>query len=484
MYCYDPIADQPCATPSTPTGLAANASSQMDVVTHADRIYVSDGDRHRGLPRRPLHGPLCGLGQRRRTSAAGTCSPSTTPSGVAIGVCVGPGRRRTLRDGRRAAVHDGGRPGERRLLRQHRGGRDRAAHVHRQPVARRPRVLGLVDVRALRRRQLRRGRVGDAGTAPTRASRPPTAPPGTAAAWWPWATRARSSPWTSRGTRRAPAWPTGSSSLSMDLRDQRCDATVGRAAWREVSLLETDPSGTELTSVRVRVLDAASGAELLTGDLVGGTGRLSLSGIDPDTHPSLRVEAIAVARTGDTAWADGVAPTDRAVLDGRPDAGVLHDVDDRGLRPTACGIRAGAGVADRCRAGRRRRSLSARRRPRAQLPRLRRPRPPRPRPPRPPTPIATATGCPTPRRPSSGPTRTTPTPMTTASVTASRSRAWSCGAVRGVRRQGQAVDHRDHQPPEGRHRQGRTHGRGRGQGLHDQAARGDQQQGRHLCRSA
>ncbi len=306
MYCYDPSADQPCATPSTPTGLAANASSQMDVVTHAGRIYASDGIGAVACLVVPSMAPCGGWASPKELGGWNLLTQhdaAGVPTGVcavqgAAGQCVtDAGQLSTMAD---VPVNDGyygnteeGETGRRTFIASlSHGGLGCWDWSTSAPCA---------------------GDNFDAAGWVTLDSSDAGLPSAYGTTWDGSCLVALGDPgqvftMDVEGNSPCTSLATGSSSLSMDLRDQRCDASVGRAAWREVSLLETNPSGTELTSVRVRVLDAATGAELLTGDLIGGTGRLSLAGIDPLTHPSLRVEAIAVARAGDTAWSDGVAP--------------------------------------------------------------------------------------------------------------------------------------------------------------------------------
>lgn len=98
----------------------------------------------------------------------------------------------------------------------------------------------------------------------------------------------------------------GASVTKIDLRDQRCDATVGGAAWQAVKLLDTADG--EMQSVVVTVRDAATGAVLKSGDLVGVSGTLDLSGIDPAAHPSITVDANAKSAAGNHAWDDSIPP--------------------------------------------------------------------------------------------------------------------------------------------------------------------------------
>jgi hypothetical protein len=98
----------------------------------------------------------------------------------------------------------------------------------------------------------------------------------------------------------------GASPMSVDLRDQRCDGSVGGAAWRSVKLSDTDAS--EMDSLVVTVRDGRSGEVLKSGDLIAGDGTLDLSGIDANDHPVLTVDANAKSKAGNKAWDDGIPP--------------------------------------------------------------------------------------------------------------------------------------------------------------------------------
>lgn len=107
---------------------------------------------------------------------------------------------------------------------------------------------------------------------------------------------AGSAPCTSLGT--------GAQASAVDLRDQRCDGTVGGGRWKVVRLLDT-ASG-ELSRATVVVKDASTGAVLAQGDVTSGT--LDLSGIDPAAHPALVVDATSVSANGTTPWDDAIPP--------------------------------------------------------------------------------------------------------------------------------------------------------------------------------
>lgn len=95
----------------------------------------------------------------------------------------------------------------------------------------------------------------------------------------------------------------------VDLRSQRCDGTVGEAAWKEVRVTDVDlEGGVEFESLVVVVRDAATNAVLATKQMVDTSGTLDLSTIDPVAHPSLKVDATATSALGNPAWNDGVAP--------------------------------------------------------------------------------------------------------------------------------------------------------------------------------
>lgn len=96
----------------------------------------------------------------------------------------------------------------------------------------------------------------------------------------------------------------GASRVRIDLRDQRCDATVGRATWASVSLANAQQG--ELASVAVTVRDATTGELLRGGDVSGQA--LDLSGIDPSVHPAITIDATARSAPGNPAWGDAIPP--------------------------------------------------------------------------------------------------------------------------------------------------------------------------------
>lgn len=109
----------------------------------------------------------------------------------------------------------------------------------------------------------------------------------------------------------------GAEATSVDLRDQRCDGTVGGAGWLDVSLADVEAG--ELSSVVVTIRDKGTGEVLATGDVLAGP--LDLSAIDPAAHPAVTVDANARSAAGNPAWADGIPP--RLLLRWRPDPRTL-----------------------------------------------------------------------------------------------------------------------------------------------------------------
>jgi hypothetical protein len=99
----------------------------------------------------------------------------------------------------------------------------------------------------------------------------------------------------------------GARTRAIDLRDQRCDRTVGTASWNAAALVDTDRAGSELSSVVVNIRDATTGTVLATQELIG-TGSVDLSAIDAVEHPAITVDATATSVSGDPAWIDGIPP--------------------------------------------------------------------------------------------------------------------------------------------------------------------------------
>ncbi len=101
---------------------------------------------------------------------------------------------------------------------------------------------------------------------------------------------------------------------TIDLRDQRCDGTVGAATWKRVQL--TDAEAGDFTELDVIIRDAATGEVLATGDLVGAP--VSLAGIDPKAHPRITVDSSGKSTSGNPAWSDAIYPRIDVVWDSDP----------------------------------------------------------------------------------------------------------------------------------------------------------------------
>ncbi len=101
----------------------------------------------------------------------------------------------------------------------------------------------------------------------------------------------------------------GSVRRIVDLRDQRCDGTVGSATWTNVSVVEADLlAGHDFDALTVTVRDATTDAVLASQQMVGTNGVLSLAGISAVAHPALALDATAASPPGNAAWADGNPP--------------------------------------------------------------------------------------------------------------------------------------------------------------------------------
>jgi hypothetical protein len=127
---------------------------------------------------------------------------------------------------------------------------------------------------------------------------------------------------------------------TIDLRDQRCDGTVGAATWAQASLDDTNPG--EMTSVLVTVRDAASGAVLLTKDLTQGP--LDLSSIDAAAHPAITISATASSTAGDPAWQDAIPPRIRISWHGDPKQLCFETTTDRSCAQPLAPISAMAAI--------------------------------------------------------------------------------------------------------------------------------------------
>ena len=96
---------------------------------------------------------------------------------------------------------------------------------------------------------------------------------------------------------------------SVDLRNQRCDGTVGAATWGNIQLFEADlVAGRDFNSLLVTVRDGATNQVLATREMVATSGILDLSTISATAHPSLTIDATADSPAGNAAWADGNPP--------------------------------------------------------------------------------------------------------------------------------------------------------------------------------
>lgn len=91
---------------------------------------------------------------------------------------------------------------------------------------------------------------------------------------------------------------------TIDLRDQRCDGSVGNAAWRRVQLTDAEDGDFDVLEVIVR--DAETGEVLRSGDIVEGP--LNLAGIDPALHPRITIDSSGKSASGNPAWTDSIYP--------------------------------------------------------------------------------------------------------------------------------------------------------------------------------
>ena len=312
LYCFDPSTQQPCATPPIPLQLGADTSGEYDIVTHGSLVYVSNHS---------TFGVSC-----LDVGLNGPCSGWTNPvvfhgwnllnrhdaSGTATGVCdvVNSSLKQLecVNDGNPASVttysgfpyvSDGywdvtleGETGTRTLYGSletnglacwdwttnaactgggYIGGilsTDSAGNA--LPSAYGAAFDGTCLVA-----------LGDPGKVFT------VDPSGT-------------SPCTSL---------TGTGAQVIDLRAQRCDATLGTARWTQLKVVDTDlTQGKELSSLVVTLKDASTDQVVAKQDMVGTNGVLDLSTIDPAAHPSLVLGASAVSATGSKPWADGIPP--------------------------------------------------------------------------------------------------------------------------------------------------------------------------------
>jgi hypothetical protein len=131
----------------------------------------------------------------------------------------------------------------------------------------------------------------------------------------------------------------GTDKTVIDLRDQRCDGTVGSASWRDVKLQDTNQD--EMDSVVVTVRDEATGEVLASKEMIGGDQALDLSGIDPNAHPAITIDATAKAKSGNQAWDDGIPPRIRATWRSDPQQACVKSNADNacGASPVGIGVR-------------------------------------------------------------------------------------------------------------------------------------------------
>jgi hypothetical protein len=122
----------------------------------------------------------------------------------------------------------------------------------------------------------------------------------------------------------------GTERTTIDLRDQRCDGTVGAASWRNVVLSDTDDK--EMDSVVVTVRDAKTGEVLKAGEMIGGAQTLDLSSINAAQHPAISIDATARSKSGNAAWDDGIPPRIRTSWKSDPQTACLQSTGD-----SACG---------------------------------------------------------------------------------------------------------------------------------------------------
>lgn len=127
---------------------------------------------------------------------------------------------------------------------------------------------------------------------------------------WPW--DEPTSMFTMDVEGRSPCSGTGVRMATLDLRDQRCDGTVGAATWDKVVVREADLTpGKDYANFTVIVRDGTTNEVLMSQDMVGGNGTLDLSGISTTSHPSVVLDASTVAISGSPAT---LAEGTRAIL--------------------------------------------------------------------------------------------------------------------------------------------------------------------------
>ncbi len=326
LYCYDPALDAPCALPSAPTGLD-NESSGFDILTHAGRIWVSSRMTLDVACIVAATGAPCTGWDAPRTFGGWNLITEHNAAGAVVGMCAAsPTSLECVKDAAPATVVD-------------------------HPAWNFPNLDDYYDVpqeaetgtRTLMGSLYFPGLVcwdwatlapcagGDFADGHIAADVNDLTLPSVYGAAWDGSCvvglgdpgqvftvdPAGFSPCSSLGT--------GTQGRVVDLRDQRCDATVGNAAWLEVRIGATDLTpGTEFDAFVVVVRDAESGEVLAEQDMVGTNGVLDLSGIDPVAHPAVALDTLVQSAFGGPAWADGNPPRIQLVWDADPAQGCFQ----------------------------------------------------------------------------------------------------------------------------------------------------------------
>ena len=314
LYCVDPATNAPCATtPSLPTGLDADTSNEYDIVGHGTRAYISQISGRTACVDVAAGGPCSGWALPRQFDGYNVVTHHSA-TGAADGVCVlqladgecftdaDPGVSIPLHgwpavDGYYGITADA-EAGTRTLIPMHgHGGLGCWDWTTMAPCIGGEYIDGWLDNdKQGQPLPMAYGAAWDGNCAVGLGD------PGLVFTVDP----AGHAPCTTLGA--------GTEPRTIDLRDQRCDGTVGGAAWQEVALADTAPG--ELASVTVTVRDAATHALLATKDITSG--KLDLSGIDAKAHPAIEVEANAISTQGDPAWADAIAPRIRVAWKSDP----------------------------------------------------------------------------------------------------------------------------------------------------------------------
>ena len=312
LYCVDPATNAACAVASLPTGLGPDAG-EYDIVGHGSRVYLGRLDGLTTCIDVTAGGPCSGWALPRQLTGQNLVTHHNT-AGTADGVCsIAGGAGQCYTDSApAAAIPVTGWPGtedyysvtaeaeigKRTLMAAHgHGGLGCWDWTTMAPCTGGDYVDGWIDHDTQAQPlPMAYGAVYDGSCVVGLGD------PGLIFTVDP----AGHAPCTSLGA--------GTDPRTIDLRDQRCDNTVGGATWREVALADSAPG--ELAAVTVTVRDAATGALLATKDIAGS--KLDLSGIDPKAHPAITVAANAISTSGDPAWADSVPPRIRVAWKADP----------------------------------------------------------------------------------------------------------------------------------------------------------------------